>query len=170
MNEQQQLLSQLNDIHKTSAQAWPAAWGWWLVGLLALAVIVGLFFWWRRQRRFNMPRREAISEMKQIDDKSNDWPSQMNQVLKRAALAYYPRYSLSGLYGQRWTQFMVERVSRSQQPQMAKRLNELQDMLYQPTRPDPTLFNSCQKAALDWLKKARFKHAVSVRETGANNV
>lgn len=157
MNEQESLLSQLNDIHKVSADAWPLAWGWWaLTAVLIITLALAIFFW-IRQRRFSLAQRQAITEIKQINDSDNAWPSQMNQVLKRAALAYYPAHSLSGLYGQRWTQFMVSRVKTRHQPEMATALNQLQDMLYQPAKPDPALFKTCQQASLKWLKRARFQ-------------
>lgn len=157
MNEQESLLSQLNDIHKVSADVWPLAWGWWVLGAIVIVALSLTIFFWIRQRRFSLAQRQAITEIKQISDSDNAWPSQMNQVLKRAALAYYPAHSLSGLYGQRWTQFMVSRVKTRHQPEMARALNQLQDMLYQPAKPDPALFKTCQQASLNWLKKARFK-------------
>ena len=170
MNEQESLLSQLNDIHKVSADPWPLAWGWWVLAAVIISLIVLAVYLWIRQRRFSLAQRQAITEIKQISEKNDAWPGQMNQVLKRAALAYYPAYSLSGLYGQRWTQFMVSRVKSRHQRAMESSLSQLQDMLYQPAKPDPALFKSCQQASLDWLKKAQFKRQFTGASQEASHV
>lgn len=156
MNEQQQaLLAQLKDIHKASPDSWPPGWGWWLVAVLAAVLVTAALIAWRRHRRHTAARRQAITAINTVSDSHNDWPSQINQILKRTALAYFPRHSMSGLYGQRWTQFMLAQLKRRQQQNLEADLQCLQDMLYQPAHPDPDQFERCRKAALLWLKKAR---------------
>lgn len=174
MNEQeQQMLAQLKDIHPPSeVAAWPLAWGWWVLIILAAVCIISMAVWWRRQRQFNAARRQAQQAVREISVSHNDWPSQINQVLKRTAMAYFPAETMSGLYGQRWTQFMIGQLRSGPKSAVASRLGELQDMLYQPAKPDPGSFDTCQKAALDWLSKANFRQVTNTAahsDTGARH-
>ncbi|AXR05905.1 DUF4381 domain-containing protein [Salinimonas sediminis] len=165
MNEQQQqLLAQLKGIHPPpDAAFWPLAWGWWVLLAVLVAALVGAVILWRRHRRFNAARRQAMDELRQVSSGDNNWPSQLNQILKRTALVYYPPATLSGLYGQRWTQFLLAQLKRGQQQTMAARLEHLQAMQYQPAKPDKQAFDPCQEAAISWVKKARFQQAAHTR-------
>ena len=159
MNEQeQQILAQLKDIHPPpDVAAWPLAWGWWVLIIVAVVSITGFAIWWRRHRQFHAARRQAQQAVREISVSHTDWPSQINQILKRTALAYFPAETMSGLYGQRWTQFMIGQLKGGSKSAVASRLGQLQNMLYQPAKPDPGSFETCQKAALEWLGKANFR-------------
>ncbi|WP_218354585.1 DUF4381 domain-containing protein [Alteromonas lipotrueiana] len=159
MNEQeQQLLAQLKDIQiPETVSYWPLAWGWWVVIFTVLTAAVILTVWLLRQRRFNAARRQALHELNHIGVEADDWPSQINQLLKRTAISYYPAPKLAGLYGQRWTQFLLKQLKPSHQTQAANDLGHLQSMLYQPAKPQKNQFPQCKKAAEYWLKKADFR-------------
>ena len=157
MNEQQ-LLAQLKDIQTPEPVSfWPLAWGWWGVIVLTLLAFTAAIWWWRKRRRFNAPRRQALNELKNISVEADNWPSQINQLLKRTAISYFPASTLAGLYGQRWTQFMLMQLKSGQQSQAADELGHLQAMLYQPVKPDKSQFSRCQQVAAHWIKNAKFK-------------
>jgi hypothetical protein len=115
MPNSQQLdpLAQLHDIRLPAPiESWPPAFGWWLLGLLALAAVAGLSYslwrYWRRQRY----RREANTELQTIYAAYQDSRDQQaylraySDLLKRVALTHYPRHRVAALTGQAWVDFL----------------------------------------------------------------
>jgi len=94
-------LSNLRDIVVPPAvYFWPPAPGWWLVGAaclvgagVALAAAV-------RHRRRNAYRRDALRELEIADARD------ISAVLKRAALAAFPREQVASLSGPAWLAFL----------------------------------------------------------------
>ncbi|MFY9986007.1 MAG: DUF4381 domain-containing protein [Chthoniobacterales bacterium] len=113
MNSDPTSLDRLHDIIlPPNAPWWPPAPGWYWV--LALAVIVVLtfafrfFLYWQR----NCYRREALSELAQLEAVLGD-PAQSSaavtafaELLKRAALSAWPRESVASLTGSVWLAFL----------------------------------------------------------------
>lgn len=80
----------------------PQTWGWAvLAGLLGLAMVYMAFRALRRYRA-NAYRREAVAA---LQGASND-PARIAQILRRAALAAYPRRQVAGLTGPSWLAFL----------------------------------------------------------------
>jgi Domain of unknown function (DUF4381) len=83
---------------------WPPAPGWYIVGGMALALL-GLAAWaalarWRRERY----RREALGDLARIACHP-DAPSSISaiaELMKRVALAAYPRDRVASLTGDAW--------------------------------------------------------------------
>jgi len=94
-------LSNLRDIIvPPDVSFWPPALGWWLVGA-ACAVAVGfaaaaVVRHWRR----NAYRREALHALQTAD------ASDISAILKRAALAAFPRERVASLNGAAWLAFL----------------------------------------------------------------
>jgi hypothetical protein len=99
-------LTSLDNLHDIVAPLpvslwWPLAPGWWI--LLALSVVIGTWIsikWWKRWRA-NAYRRAALAELDGIDN--------LNRIpilLKRTALAAYPRETVASLYGKQWVMFL----------------------------------------------------------------
>ena len=106
-------LQQLRDIHLPSAiGAWPLAPGWYvLLGLAVLIILMG--FWWGwRVYRHGLAKREALNLLdhyeraytEQSDTQQNS--AAIADVLKRVALAYFPRERVAELHGQAWLNFL----------------------------------------------------------------
>ena len=76
----------------------PETWGWAALAAIAalLLLIAGYRFF--RHRRANAYRREALRAL----EKAGDEPSAVSDILKRAALAAYPRKNVANLYGAAW--------------------------------------------------------------------
>lgn len=91
-------LRSLHDIAVPPPVSWmPQTWGWAvLAGLLGLALLVWALKTWRRYRR-NAYRREAlrmlgdIERLLQTPEKHAEALHQLAEVLKRTALAAWPR-------------------------------------------------------------------------------
>jgi len=84
------LLNQLKDIHSPEAVSWwPFAIGWWLVGLLALIVIVGTVSFIVKYYTRNAWRRMALKEFNALKTIYLQHPnietiSKLNALLKRS--------------------------------------------------------------------------------------
>jgi len=107
-----QALSDLRDIHLPGAISfWPLAPGWWLIlgGLLALALSVHLYL---RARRRSL-KRAAVRELDGIETSyrsSGDVARlalSLATLLRRVAIARFPRRDVASLHGCDWSRFLV---------------------------------------------------------------
>jgi hypothetical protein len=80
----------------------PQTWGWAALGGLLLLALLYLAIRAYKSHRANAYRREALAELKAA---SND-PARIAPILRRAALAAYPRRDVAGLTGQSWLDFL----------------------------------------------------------------
>ncbi|NEK18573.1 DUF4381 domain-containing protein [Rhizobium leguminosarum] len=91
---------------------WPQTWGWALVAaLLALAALL-VFLRWIKRYRANAYRREALALLERISGKLRhpatraDAIQDLAEVLKRTALAAWPRDEVASLSGDGWVRFL----------------------------------------------------------------
>jgi hypothetical protein len=105
-------LGSLDRLHDIAAPPpvpwWPPAPGWYIVAAVAL-LLLGLAAWaalarWRRDRY----RREALGELDRIarDPKAPSSISSVAELVKRVALAAYPRARVASLTGEAWLAFL----------------------------------------------------------------
>lgn len=80
---------------------WPPAPGVWLLLIVIAAVVTALAVLWRRRWIDNAYRRAGIALLE--DARTT---REVNIVLKRVALAVYPRPEVAPLYGDDWTSFL----------------------------------------------------------------
>ncbi len=110
-----QLLELMHDLVRPEPVSWmPQTPGWWIALARLIAVIVILL--WHRYRawRRNRYRREALATLRSIEANSVDEKQVAGQIailLKRTALAAYPREQVAQLYGSEWAQFLCEAAS-----------------------------------------------------------
>ncbi len=101
-------LDRLHDIVTPHpAPWWPAAPGWYVAlgvgGLLLLWAGIKVVFAWQRNRY----RRAALAELEAIRaDHGADDLARLSELLKRAALATYPREEVAELSGEAWLEFL----------------------------------------------------------------
>lgn len=80
----------------------PQTAGWWVLGaLVATALAWGLWRSWLRWRA-NAYRRAALASLADMDDD----PAAVAAILRRAALAAFPRAEVAGLTGPDWVGFL----------------------------------------------------------------
>lgn len=102
----------LHDIHLPEPISfWPPALGWWIVaGLFLLLLIIGAWTFYRYY--FKPIRRVALKELKQLHHRyqqnadSTQFIIALSILLRRVALATYPRHQVPVLKGTAWLQFL----------------------------------------------------------------
>ena len=91
---------------------WPQTSGWWVLAGWLLAVLLVLLRHWRTHRVANRYRREALAQLRVIAAYAGERPTeaaaQIAALLKRTALAVYPRTQVASLYGPAWEAFLRE--------------------------------------------------------------
>ncbi|WP_299475758.1 DUF4381 domain-containing protein [uncultured Roseibium sp.] len=80
----------------------PQTAGWIWLGAAVLAGIAMLCWWLYRLRKRNAYRRQALTELEACQ---ND-PGELARILRRTALAAYPRAEIASLHGRDWLAFL----------------------------------------------------------------
>lgn len=130
-----QLLNLMHELVMPQPVAWlPQTPGWWIVLGWILAVLLLLAWQFARRRRRNRYRRDALAELKTIAAASELGPAESAQriaaLLKRTALAVYPRDDVAALYGADWAQFLKD--SSGNDRQIADAADMLAAAAYRP--------------------------------------
>jgi len=101
-------LQNLNDIVLPAAVPWwPLAPGWYVLG--AVLALAACWYGFRLLKRWksNRYRRSALAELRQLRASGDvSIVSQVPALLKRTALAAFPREEVASLSGLRWIEFL----------------------------------------------------------------
>jgi hypothetical protein len=98
---------------------WPPAPGVWVLLVIGLAVLAALALWfWRRHQR-NAYRRAGLTLLEGVRS-----VREVNIVLKRVALAVWPRTEVAPLYGETWTAFLDQSCSQTHFGSLAAQTDE----------------------------------------------
>jgi hypothetical protein len=108
-------LQNLHDIVVPEAVPWwPPAPGWYVAGAVLVILLLWLGFRWVRRYRANRYRRAALAELSRIEREAQSsqdpWGAlaKVSELLKRVALAAFPRQSVAELSGDVWWSFLGE--------------------------------------------------------------
>ncbi len=108
-------LAELRDIHLPPAPPWwPPAPGWWLLAVCLLLVLMLLgrlgyrhYRHWRRKRSILNCLTQLQTDFEQNKDATRVL-SELSMLLRRVALARFPRQTSAGLKGMEWLAFLDE--------------------------------------------------------------
>ena len=149
-----ELLALMHDLVVPDPVPWlPQTPGWWIV--LGWLVAVAILAAWQivRRRRRNRYRRDALAELRTIvsqpDIDSAQAAQRIAAVLKRTALAAYPRSDVASLYGADWARFLTE--SAGNDAQIANAAEDLAAAAYRPGA-DP---HKLSRPARRWIRLHR---------------
>jgi hypothetical protein len=96
-------LDKLHNFYQPQPPAWiPQTIGWYVLFGIAGMVVLLLTFRSIRRRLANRYRREALRELATLP------PDQFSTLLKRTALAAWPREKVASLSGEAWLSFLNE--------------------------------------------------------------
>lgn len=140
---------------------WPPAPGWWILAVLILIVLAGGIWWYLRRRRRLAAARAATRELDEMRNRfhaQNDAAAYLrglSKLLRRYALAAFPRRDTAALTGEDWLRFLDRHSESGRFTQGPGRL--LIEAPYRPTadtKPE-------ELAALveDWIRRNRRKAA-----------
>lgn len=106
-------LAALHPLHPPAPVSWwPPAPGWWLLTALLL-VLLGTGWWLHRRGAL---RRSALAELRILERTASDdtrVAAGVNNLLRRVALARFPRRQVAALSGEAWLQFLDSRARLS---------------------------------------------------------
>ncbi len=151
-------LQNLHDIVPPAAVPWwPPATGWTvLAGILAVGLLVGTFLWLRRYQR-NRYRRAALSQLRLIrlqgESDTGVGARELSGLLKRTALAAWPREQVATLSGSEWLNFLQQSMTRANMGESLGR--SLQETVYQRKKLPLEEFEAMCTSAEDWIRLHR---------------
>lgn len=150
-------LSSLHDIHLPNAIGWwPLAPGWYLliVSCFLTFFVIGLicfrYYVNGRARRTALRTLANYQQQYQNDGNSQLCTSRISELLKRVALAYYPRKRVASLHGDAWITFLNS---------TAKSVNfnavrmQLLDLPWRPSKNQS--LDALFKTARKWIMRQR---------------
>ena len=108
----------LRDIHLPEPISWwPPAPGWWLLAgvLLLLGLLGGRWLRGRRQRRLTTAALEHIASLERRDMSDRELAEALSTLIRRVALAHFPRDRVAGLCGEAWLHFLDLSLSADNQ-------------------------------------------------------
>lgn len=90
---------------------WPPAPGWWLLATVLLLAAIALVWALLRRRRRRAALRAALAELDQLTGTQPgpdpaEFARRLSRLLRRYALARFPRREVAGLAGEDWLRFL----------------------------------------------------------------
>lgn len=119
--------------------------GWIVLGVVVAALLFLLLGWLLRRHQAEAYRRAALHELA----KAGDDPAAIATVLRRTALAAYPRAEVAGLAGPDWLAFLDRSFRGSEFTDGAGKV-----LATAPFRPHPSDPDAA-KLARDWIRGHR---------------
>ena len=134
----------------------PETIGWWVLAAIVTAIAAATTFVTWRRRRSNRYRRAALRELNDIREnlqaagKTSRALSEAATLVRRTALAVYPREEVTHLHGEAWAEFLTSSAGRDLGPGV----EGLVKGPYAPSLPERATDDS-MKAARVWIEAHR---------------
>lgn len=148
-------LDNLKDIHEPAGiNIWPPAYGWWILALLTLCLVIVSIFCLIKYYKNRKVKRIALQALINIDCEQVDAANKLNQLLKRVALHYYPNLAIQQLYGEQWANFLIAALPKTQAEKHKQNIHMWQQHLYQKQPSLDKNTHNYKATAETWLKQS----------------
>jgi hypothetical protein len=117
---------------------WPPAPDAWLLLVVVIAAVTTVLYQWRRRRRANAYRRAGLSLLHEACT-----VHEISVILKRVALAAFPREQVASLYGDAWGAFLSQSCGRRDFSPLIE------------AAPDTPADNKARRLAATWIRRHR---------------
>ncbi len=124
--DSEELLAQLADIHlPADISYWPPAPGWWILTLIALALLMLAIRRYIKHRNLLQICRHALAELSRCySSYANEasgtgnnlklkYINEFNSVIRRVAIYHFPQSNVASLGGRAWVDFIKEKGESS---------------------------------------------------------
>ncbi|MBR9727466.1 DUF4381 domain-containing protein [Shewanella intestini] len=112
-------LANMQDIQlPPEVHAWPITLGYWLILLVVICTIIAITLYLKKKRKQHGARKAGLSLFEALDPHSDNFATEVNQLLKRVAMSYLPRNSIAALDGEPWGKWLDLRLPKQQQGQI----------------------------------------------------
>ena len=151
-------LSALRDIHLPEAVSlWPPAPGWWVAAGLVVALAVALRLLQLRRRR--SVARAALRELDGLERNHQEtgdaaeYAVRLSALLRRVALARFPRNEVASLHGAFWVDFLSRASARTGFP--AEVVEAMERAVFAPLRRENPSEDTAAwgAAARAWIRR-----------------
>ncbi len=126
-------LRALKDIAVPPPVSWmPQTWGWAVLAVILMLALAIWFALWLRHYRANAYRREALALLAGVEAKIRDPATReagiqdLAVLLKRVALAGWPRDDVASLAGDAWVKFMGAHGTQATGQALHRALDDLE--------------------------------------------
>lgn len=148
-------LDQLKDIHlPPEIGIWPPAYGWWILAMVIISLLVAGFMWLHKRHKTRLAKRQALVELSAIKKDEHDWPQQLNRLLKRLAITYFPQTVIAKLHDKAWAEFLAEQLPVKKRPAFMQQFLLLQNGLYRSAPDKLADFAQSTLQIRQWIKHA----------------
>ena len=161
MNNQAQAMNiELNDIHLPEpVNNYPIALGWWLLAIIILSVLTFTGIKYRTYKKLRKNKVRALQQLKQLSQLENKQTSgtEIVNILKWAAMQYFPRQQVAKLYGNDFQQFLLHCLPQKHQATFDNLSRSAFEKLYQQTQSQQVnkeLNQALNQATTLWLTHA----------------
>jgi len=147
-------LAKLKDIHLPApVSIWPLSLYWWLA-IIAVLLIVGLavfgVFSYIKKTKLT---RLALAELKQLQQQGCE-VNDLHHLLKRIALASFPRETVASLHGESWLRFLDQQASTHKRTFTAfSDNNAVWSLDLYSAKPNIVAETSHFETCQDWIKR-----------------
>lgn len=128
---------------------WPLPWGYWsLFALIAIALILSLV----TQRKLRNKKRAKKAALHILKQGSNCLTvSEAQELVRQAALSYFPRNDIAKLTGEKWLSFLDSQLAT---PRFSQNKEQWQSILYSSGVKDHAINASLIEDCGYWIEHA----------------
>ncbi len=106
----------------------PLAWGWWALITGGVLIVLGAYLYFKSRTKRLLAKRTALKLL--TNSVTPHTPSSALEILRQAALSYFPREDIAPLTGSAWYKFLDNHTDESR---FIDKQQQWQSALYQKT-------------------------------------